>query len=288
MPYAYYPGCSSESTARDLDISTRAVADALGLDFMDIHGWTCCGASAAHQTDRVLAAALASASLVKVKDMDADMVVNCAACYSRMKTANHDISSDQAMRKWIADALGRDYDGSVRVRHILEVFLEDVGIERIGSALVKSLNGLKVASYYGCLLVRPCKITGFDDPENPVSLDRLVTVMGGEAIDWPYKTECCGAGLSLTRTDVVVGLADTIIGMAHDSGAECITVSCPMCQSNLDLRQADIAKSTGRRYNMPVVHITQLLGLCLGVSPKHLGLEKPMVSPGNIIKAVNA
>ena len=196
--------------------------------------------------------------------MGLDCVVNCAACYNRMKVANHEISTDSAIRKSVCDAIGRDYDGSVKVRHFIEVLLEDVGLQKISKAVKRSLNGLKVACYYGCLLVRPPKVVKFDDPENPTSLDKLVKAIGGESIDWPYKTECCGGGLSLSRTDVVVQLTDSILGMAQSAGADCIAVSCPMCQVNLDLRQQDIKKQTGRDYSVPIVYITQLLGLGLG------------------------
>lgn len=285
MNYAYYPGCSAHSTARDMHESTLAVARTLGIDLVEIPGWTCCGATAAHQTDRVLAASLPAANLLQTRDMGMDMVVNCAACYNRMKTANHEITTQAGIRERVTDALGRDYDGSVKVRHFIEVLLEDVGIDAVRDAFSLSLNGLKVACYYGCLLVRPHEVTQFDDPENPTSLDRLVTAMGGEALDWPYKVECCGGGLALTRTDVVVKLADSIVGFANDSGADCIAVSCPMCQVNLDLRQKDIKKETGRRYDMPIVYITQLLGLCLGISPEDLEMDKLMV-PADTVKKI--
>ena len=286
MKYAYYPGCSAHSTARDMHESTLAVAGALGIDLVEPAGWTCCGATAAHQTDRILAASLPAANLIAVKDMGLDMVANCAACYNRMKVANHEVSTDLAVRKSVGDAIGRDYDGSVKVRHLIEVLLEDVGLDAISSALRNSLNGLKVACYYGCLLVRPHEVTNFDDPENPTSLDRLVTAMGAESLDWPHKVECCGGGLSMSRTDVVVNLTDAIVGMAKAAGAECIAVSCPMCQINLDMRQADIEKQTGTRYDMPILYVTQLLGLCLGISPDELGLKRLMVSPSSVLQAV--
>ena len=286
MKYAYYPGCSAHSTARDMHESALAVAGALGIDLVEPAGWTCCGATAAHQTDPVLAASLPAASLLKVQDMGLDMVVNCAACYNRMKVANHEVSTDPAMRKLVGDAVGRDYDGSVKVRHIVEVLLDDVGLDYIKSALKRSLNGLHVACYYGCLLVRPHEITNFDDPENPTSLDRLVTAMGGVSLDWPHKVECCGGGLSMSRTDVVVSLTDSIVGMAKAAGARCIAVSCPMCQINLDMRQQDIEKKTGTRHDMPVLYVTQLLGLCLGISPDKLGLNKLMVSPARVIEKI--
>jgi heterodisulfide reductase subunit B len=265
-----------------------AVAGALGIEMIEPNGWTCCGATAGHQTDRILAASLPAANLVKVQDMGLECIVNCAACYNRMKVANHEISSDSQIRKSVCDALGRDYDGSVKVRHIIEVLLEDVGLDKISKAIKHPLNGLKVACYYGCLLVRPPKVMKFDDPENPTSLDRLVTAIGGESIDWPYKVECCGGGLSLSRTDVVVNLTDSILGMAKSAGADCVTVSCPMCQVNLDLRQQDIKKQTGRDYQIPVVYITQLLGLGLGISPAKLGFNKLMVSASGVLEKVEA
>jgi len=286
MKYAYYPGCSAHSTARDMHESALAVAGALGIDLIEPAGWTCCGATAAHQTDPVLAASLPTANLVKVKDMGLDMVANCAACYNRMKVANHEVSTDPAMRQKVSDAVGRDYDGSVKVRHIVEVLLEDVGLDNIKSAFKRSLKGLQVACYYGCLLVRPHEVTNFDDPENPTSLDQLVTAMGGVSLDWPHKVECCGGGLSMSRTDVVVNLTDSIVGMAKAAGARCITVSCPMCQINLDMRQQDIEKQTGTRHDMPILYITQLLGLCLGISPNKLGLNKLMVSPASVIEKI--
>ena len=287
MRYAYYPGCSAESTARDMHQSTLAVARALGIDLVEPKGWTCCGATAGHQTDRLLAVSLPAANLTKVQDLKLDMMVNCAACYNRMKVANHEISSHPTVRKGVREALDRDYDGSVKVRHLLEVLLEDVGLPAIKRAVKRPLNGLKVACYYGCLLVRPPKILKFDDPENPTSLDRLVTAMGGTSLEWPSKVECCGGGLSLSRTDVVGELTGSIIDMAASVGADCIAVSCPMCQVNLDLRQQDINKQTGKNYQIPIVYITQLLGLCLGIGPGELGFNKLMVPAANVLEKVN-
>ena len=286
MKYGYFPGCSSESTARDMHESTLEVANALGIELIEPNGWTCCGATAGHQTDKFLSVALPAASLAKVQDDGLDMVVSCAACYNRMEVANHEIQNSPEMRKNVSEALGRDYDGSVNVKHFMEVILQDVGIEKIKESVKKTLNGMKVACYYGCLLVRPNEVTKLDDPENPTFLDKLVTAMGGESLDWPHKVECCGGGLSMSRTDVVVSLTDSILEMAQASGAQCIAVACPMCQINLDLRQLDIKKQLGKEYNMPIVYITQLIGLCLGVPQNRLGLDKLMISPSKVIEAV--
>jgi heterodisulfide reductase subunit B2 len=286
MKYAYYPGCSAHSTARDMHESCLAVAKNLGIEFDEIKGWTCCGATSAHQTDRLLAASLPVNNLVKAKNMGMDMVVNCAACYNRSKTANYEVSSSEEMRKKVAEITGLDYDGSVKVRHFVEVLLQDFGIEKLRHKFVRSLNGLKVACYYGCYLLRPAEVTGFDDPENPSKLETLVEAMGGENIEWPGKVECCGGGLTLTRTDVPVRLSGSIIEMAEASGASSITVACPMCQVSLDLRQKDIEKAQRKKYGMPIFYITQLIGLCLGIPEKELGLNRLMVDPSKIVNEI--
>jgi heterodisulfide reductase subunit B len=266
-------------------MSSLAVAKALGIELVEPEGWSCCGATAGHQTDRVLATSLSATNLAKVKDMGLDMVLNCAACFGRMKTANHELQ-DPAMRQKVAEATGQDYDGSVTVRHLVDVLLKDIGLDTLKAAIKKSLKGLKVASYYGCLLVRPEDVMQFDDPENPTCMDTLVEAMGGEALDWPHKVECCGGGLSLTRTDLVVSLSDKIVTMAAQAGADCIVVACPMCQINLDMRQIDIKKQTGREHNMPILYITQLLGLALGFTPDELGLNKLMIAPDTVVDRV--
>lgn len=286
MKYAYYPGCSADSTARDQYMSVNEVATALNIELSELKGWTCCGSTPAHHTDKNLSIALPAANLLMAKKTGLDMVVFCAACYNRMKVANHEIKTNPKIRKDIAAVLGEDYDGSVKVRHFVEVLLKDIGAKKLQDAFSHSLDGLKVASYYGCLLVRPHDITQFDDPENPVSIDKLVTIMGGESVDWPHKVECCGGGFALTRTDIVLELSNSILNMAKAAGAQCMAVACPMCQINLDMRQGDINETKKRNYNMPVVYITQLLGLCLGVSPKKLGMDKCVVSPRPIIELV--
>jgi heterodisulfide reductase subunit B len=284
MKYAYYPGCSAESTARDQYMSVNEVAKALNIELAEIKGWTCCGSTPAHHTGKLLSLALPAANLLMAKKMGLDMVVFFAACYNRMKAANHEIKANPEIRKKVSEALGEDYDGSVNVYHFVEVLLKDIGPAKLKKAFTHTLNGLRVSSYYGCLLVRPRDVTNFDDPENPTIIDTLITTMGGESIDWPHKVECCGGGFALTRTDIVVELSNTVLGMAKSSGAQCVAVACPMCQINLDMRQSDILKTKGNDYNLPVVYITQLLGLCLGISSKKLGMDKCVVSPKPIIE----
>lgn len=266
--------------------SCLAVAKALGIELQEIKGWTCCGASAAHQTDRTLAAALPAANLLLAKEMGLDMVVNCAACYNRSKTANYEIVHSPSMRKKVTAALGQPYDGSVAVRHFVEILAQDFGMEKLKKAVKQPLNGLKVACYYGCYLLRPPEVTGFDNPENPTILENLVEAAGGESLDWPGKVECCGGALNLTRTDITVARSASIIDMAKSAGAECIVTACPMCQTSLDLRQSDMKKVTGKTYDMPVLYITQLLGLSLGISPKELAINRLMVPPKAVLQVM--
>ena len=288
MKYAYYPGCSAESTARDQYMSIREVSKALGIELIEPKGWTCCGSTPAHHTDRILSIALPAANLLLAKKMGLDMVVFCAACYNRMKVANYEIQTNPKIRKKISDSLGEDYDGSVIIHHFVEVLVKNIGIRKLQEAFTHSLDGLKVVNYYGCLLVRPHQATNFDDPENPMIMDSLVTIMGGESIDWPHKVECCGGGFALTRTDIVIELSNSILGMAKAARAQCMAVACPMCQVNLDLRQSDINEIKSTNFNIPIVYITQLVGLCLGISPEKLGMDKCVVSPKSIIEAVTS
>jgi heterodisulfide reductase subunit B len=288
MRYAYYPGCSAHSTARDMHESCLAVAKALGIELQEIKGWTCCGASAAHQTDRVLASALPAANLLLAKEMGLDMVVNCAACYNRSKTTNYEVTHSPAIKKKVTAALGQPYDGSVAVRHFVEVLSQDFSPARLKKAVNQSLNGLKVACYYGCYLLRPPEATDFDDPENPSIMENLIEAVGGDGLEWPGKVECCGGALNLTRTDITVARSAAIIEMAESAGADCIVTACPMCQTSLDLRQQDMKKMSGKTFNMPILYVTQLIGLSLGISPKALGINRLMVSPKAVLQALQA
>jgi heterodisulfide reductase subunit B len=211
--------------------------------------------------------------------------VACAACYSRLKTANHHIAGDAALRARVAQVVGRDYDGRTPVLHVLEILVRDIGLARIAAAIRHPLTGLKVACYYGCLLARPAEITGFDDPENPTLMDQLMQVAGATPIEWPHKTECCGASFSITDTSIVLDLSNRILSMAQAAGADCIATACPLCQLNLDMRQKDIEAKSGHRYNLPVFYFTQLLGLAMGCRADELSLDSLVVEPQALLEA---
>jgi heterodisulfide reductase subunit B len=276
MSYVFYPGCSLDSTGRGYRLSTEAVGRALGLNLPELPDWTCCGSTAAHQSNALLSLALPAKNLLAASGRT--MAVCCAACYSRLKVANHEIANTAGTRGRVAGVLGVDYDGSTPVKHLLEIIRDDVGLSEVTKRVRAPLTGLRVACYYGCLLVRPPDVMRFDDPENPMVLDRLMQAAGAEPVDWPHKTECCGASCSITKVEIAERLSHDILAMARDSGADCVVTACPLCQLNLDLRQRDIEARFGDRLGLPVLYFTQLLGLALGLQPRALGIDSLTVN----------
>jgi heterodisulfide reductase subunit B len=281
VSYAFFPGCSMEGTAHDYQKSTVAVSKALGLELPEIPGWTCCGSTSAHQTDHLLSLALPAKNLVAAEGKP--VAVGCAACYSRLKTANYEIANDEQTRKSVAGVVGKDYDGKTEILHLLEILARDIGMKKIADRVTKPLKGLKLVTYYGCLLSRPPEVTKFDDPENPTLMDQVLEAAGATILEWPHKTECCGAGYSITDVTIVKKLTREILAMAKAAGADCIATACPLCQLNLDLRQKDTEKASGEQFNLPVFYFTQLLGLAFGLSRKELGLRSLVVSPKKLL-----
>jgi len=283
MKYAFFPGCSLESSAWEFDQSVRAVFRALGIELEEIPDWVCCGSTPAHATNATLAVALPAINLLAAREMGCSVATACASCYSRLRTANHKIRSEPEQRKRAERMIGKPYDGGVEVRHVLDILVNDFGLQAIRERLLQPLEGLRVACYYGCLLTRPPEIVAFDDAEHPTSMEDLLAAAGAEPVEWPFKTECCGAGLSMTQPETVNRLSHRLLSMARSAGAQCIAVACQMCQMNLDLRQADATRAHGEIPETPVLFVTQLLGLALGLSSKELGIEALAVSPGSLI-----
>jgi heterodisulfide reductase subunit B len=277
MSYVFFPGCSLEGTAKDYYKSALAVAFKLDLDMPELKDWICCGSTSAHSSNPLLADALPAQNLAAAEGKT--VAVACAACYSRLKTANHHIAGDPGVRNKVAAVIGSDYSGQTQVLHLLEILCRDIGRPQIARAVRRPLSGLKVACYYGCLLSRPPEITGFDDAENPTLMDQLIETIGATPVDWPHKTECCGASYSIAETSIVLQLSNEILSMAKASGVDCIATACPLCQLNLDMRQQDIEAEYSRKYNLPVFYFTQLLGLALGCSDDELSLRSLVVDP---------
>jgi heterodisulfide reductase subunit B len=277
MKVAYFPGCSLHSTGIEFDISVREVCKALGIELQEIEGWVCCGATSAHATNHLLSLALPAYSLALAERMDVeDVVAPCAACFNRLKHAEV-LCRDEETFKKVKELLPIPWENRLRVRNLLDIFSEM--IDEIKSKVKNPLSDLKLASYYGCLLLRPPHICQFDNPENPQTMDELLKALGAQVVDWAFKTECCGANLTIPRSDLVVELTYRILKSAKSAGADAIVTACPFCHLNLDARQADIHRVKGEIFNIPILYFTQAIGLALGIPAKKLGLNRHLVSP---------
>jgi heterodisulfide reductase subunit B len=251
---SYYPGCSLHATGIEYHMSTKAVAQKLNLNLVEPEGWVCCGTSPAHNTNHYRAIKLPMQTLAIAKDMGHSyMTMPCAACFSRFRIAMHEVQNDPQLRRRITDR---------------------VGYEAAAEPMVKPLDGLKVASYYGCLLTRPPEVTGAEHHEYPMSMDRLMEAVGAETVDWSYKTDCCGGSLSLSTLNIALDLSHKILQNAIDVGADIIATACPLCHANLDLRQKQINEEFGGEFDIPVVYFTQLMGVAYGLDAKTLGMDK--------------
>ena len=281
--FAYFPGCSLHGTAKDFEESVEVVCEALGIELVEIPDWNCCGATSAHALDKTLSVALPARNLVLAEQMGMDIAVPCAACYNRLMSANEALKNDPKLKKEIESTLPHPFQGTARIRPLVDVLVNEAGLDKIAEAVKRPLSSLKVACYYGCLLVRPPKILGFDDAEDPQSLDNLVKTLGAEAVDWPHKTECCGASFALTRTDIVFKLTGDVLRMAKQAGANCIVCACPLCMANLDMRQAHIEKMTGEKLDLPIFFFTELMGVAMDLDVER-ALERHFVNPKPLLQ----
>ena len=275
MDYAYYPGCSLESTGIEFHMSTKAVAKALGFNLVEIPDWNCCGASSAHSRGHWLSLALPARNMAIAEAAGLDVAIPCAACYSRSKQVEVEVNKSEETKAKIEEIIGRPYTGKSKARNLTDIFYRDLGPAAIAEKAKKSLKGLKVLTYYGCLMSRPPELA-CDDVEDPISLDEIMTALGAEVIPWGFKTECCGGSLTACRPQVGMDMTKKIMDAAKKSGADCIVTACPMCHSNLDMRQVQLSKTYGA-YNMPVYFITELIGIALGMDPKDLGITRHFI-----------
>lgn len=282
MNVAYFPGCSLHSMAHEYDLSTRLVCQHLNIQLKEIEDWNCCGATAAHSLNHTLAVGLSARNLNIVQQMNLDRVTAvCAGCFSRLKTASYEMRNNPRMQVEVEQMLQTPAPTKPEVKHLLQLLVEETGLDAIHQKVVKPLRGLRLAAYYGCLLTRPSKIVDFDDPEQPVSMDNLLKALGADTVTWGHKAECCGGGYAASDTGIVLDLGAQVLESAKQAGAEAIVVACPMCQGNLDMRQ----QAMGLDYRMPILYFTQLMGLAFGYNAKQMGMNKLMNSPNSLLQS---
>jgi len=287
MKVGYFPGCSLHSTAREYEESLRAVVAALDIQLEEVHDWACCGATSAHSTNHLLSVALPARTLLQAEKQKLQRILApCAACFNRLASARHALTQDEKIAARVQSILGSDFANSVGIVSIAELLREVTATIR--QKATSPLTGLKIACYYGCLLVRPREVCSFDDAEVPNSLESIVSATGATPVKWSMALECCGGGFSLSITGSVVRLGRMILQSAIDVGAQAIVVACPMCHSNLDFRQHAMSGRNGVGKSMPIMFISELVGLSLGLDPAQLGLDRHFVSPSLLLDQIGA
>jgi heterodisulfide reductase subunit B2 len=259
MKVSYYPGCSLDGSAREYDESLKAVAGTLDIELEELPGWTCCGSSSAHVTDEGLAVDLALRNLVIANATGRDLLVPCAACYQRLKNAEKTLTPENALERGSGET-----HPPVRIKHSADFIWEICGEKTIAGKLKKPLGGLNPVCYYGCLTTRPPRVTDARDPEDPKAMDGILMSLAANIKGWSYKTDCCGGSLMLTHPDLAQTMVRRLLDGALEAGADCIVVGCPMCHSNLDLRQKEIRQINGGGYHIPIYYFTELMGLAFG------------------------
>lgn len=278
MEFSYYPGCSLHATAKEFDQSVHAVFSALDITLRELEDWNCCSASSGHSLNRNLSLALPARNIAIAQNNGNDLVMPCAACYNRHKTAQYALQNQPAQRELVEEAVGFTFQDRIQIRPPIEVISEQIGPERIKSKVKKTLEGLKAVMYYGCLLVRPPEITQFDHHENPVLMQKIVSTLGAQVMPWSYATDCCGGGIALTRPNLAARMVDNLIARAREAGAQTLVTSCPLCQMNLEMRQSADP--------MPIFYFTELMGLAFDLQESKKWWKLHLIDPSPLLDSL--
>ena len=280
MNYLYYPGCSLKGGAIEYEESFLAVAESLGIEVKEVADWKCCGATAAKSMDKELSESLPADTLISANKEGKDLLMLCPSCsFNHIKVA-HKLKEDETFRKQLS------LDKVPEVKNFLEVLAFDIGAEEISRKIARPLKGVRALPYYGCLIARPFPLGGKESLENPKAMESVIEASGAQAISFPYKVDCCGGTLVLSREKTALKLCGTILKEAKRIAPDCIVVVCPLCHFMLDAKQAAVEKEIGEKIKMPVLYITQLLGIALGIDYKKLGLHRLVTSPKRFLQKV--
>jgi heterodisulfide reductase subunit B len=282
MKVAYYPGCTAHSTGLEYNLSTQVVFKALGVEFAELEEWNCCGGAAAHCLSELLGLALPARNIAKAQKQSLPLAIPCPGCFNAVKRAQFALENRPQMKTQLEDVVGFKYKGGLTVKTMLDVMLEMIGLDKVKTMVKRQLRGLKVASYYGCALVRNPKVVGVGNFENPQSMDTIAQALGAEAIDWSYKTDCCGADLGMSHGKIVKDIVDRITAGAIEAGANCIMSSCGLCQINLDMKQTG---NNGAK--LPVFYFTELLGSAMDLPGRDIWWSKHVIPTEPLLESLN-
>lgn len=284
--YGFFPGCVAKESCKELFNSTMLLADKLGIELVELTAASCCGASVLNDTNRDVARVLNARTYAQAEALGLDDVITiCSTCTGHMRAANKELRESEermAQANAILGKFGANYKGSVTVRHLLWLLIDDIGLETLRSMVVRPLNGLKVAPFYGCHIIRPESVNGWESARHPHSLEDVIVALGGEAVDYAGKTRCCGFHVQLEKEDIAASMVGQNMRMAKDNGAEAVITPCPLCHLALDGYQADAAARWGRT-DLPVFHLPQLVAYALGVPAEKLGLKKHLIDPRDVM-----
>ena len=274
----YYPGCALHGSSNDYEASIRACMKKLHVELKELDDWICCGATAAHNLNKKLAVALPARNLaIAERDGIGEVLAPCPMCSMELIQVRNKLRESETLRQEMSDIVECPISGTTEVLNLIQVF-QRIEPATIAAAVTKKLDAYKPACYYGCLLTRPPKDLQFDDCEQPTSMEDLLQSLGAKPVDWNYKTECCGAGLTLADDSVIIDLAGKILHNAKKHGANCMVVACPMCHVNLDMKQSAIEKKLGESLRLPVYYLSDLFGIAFGISEQELRIDKHFVA----------
>ena len=284
---AYYKGCLAGLSARELDSSTRVLAPKLGLELVELENVTCCGAGDIQTADPDYALHLNARILAEAEHAGLDTILTiCNVCTLNLRQAAAQLG-DEELRARVNENLSRagarTYSGGAQVTHLLWLIARGEGLECLREVAVKKLNGLRVAPFYGCQLLRPSKLMGFDDPDRPTSLETVIEACGGEPVDYPAKTLCCGFPILLAREKTSLAELARPLEQALAAGAEAMVTSCPLCHLSLDAWQKNAERSLGRKIGLPVFHLSQLVALAAGLAPAELQFSRHVVPLDSVL-----
>jgi succinate dehydrogenase cytochrome b subunit len=290
MKYALYPGCAAKGATPELFRSTMAIIGRLGIEVIELTASSCCGAGVVGEADPEGALALSARTFAQAERLGLDVMTICGTCQGVMGGANRKLKSDPALLERVNRLLeleGLTYRGTVQVKHLLWIVVREVGLEKLKDEVQVTLGDLKIAPFYGCYILRPSWDLGFDDPENPNSLEKVIRAVGAEPVDYGGKIKCCGFPLILEKEDIALAMNGANLKEAKDGGADAMVTPCPLCHMSLDIYQERAGRKVNAKLDLPVLHLPQMLGLAMGVPAEDLGVQHHLVPVDSIVRAVD-
>ena len=289
IKYALYPGCAAKGATPELYQSTMAIIGRLGIEVAELTAAACCGAGVVSEADPDVALALNARTFAQAEQLGLDVMTICGTCQGVMGAANKRLKAEPGLLERINQVLARDgiaYRGTVQVKHLLWIVVREVGLHRLGQQVRIPMSDFRIAPFYGCYILRPSWDLGFDDPENPTSLEKVIKTVGGEPVAYAGRTKCCGFPIILEKEAIAVAMAGTNMKEAKDEGADFMVTPCPLCHMSLDIYQDRAGLAVKTQLNLPILHLPQLLGLAMGIPPKDLGVSRHLVPVDSIVRAV--